>query len=84
LLPQLEALLPPDLAARLKEVQNDLFLDHPDQDFMKIYNGLDGTVLKALPIPRTIRVSRRKMRAFCSQEIDVKACENKEMLPEAC
>ncbi|KAH6717106.1 hypothetical protein BKA61DRAFT_718859 [Leptodontidium sp. MPI-SDFR-AT-0119] len=71
-LPQLEALLPPDLRVRLKEAQNDPFLDAPDQDNMKIYNGLDGTILKALPIPRTIRVSRRKMRAFCCQGIDVK------------
>jgi hypothetical protein len=81
-LPQLEALLPPNLVARLKEAQNDPFLDAPDQDLMKIYNGLDGTVMKALPIPRTIRVSRRKMRAFCTQGIEVKACENQEMLQE--
>jgi hypothetical protein len=73
-LPQLEALLPLDLRIRLKEAQNDSFLDAPDHDDMIIYNGLDGTILKALPIPRTIRVSRRKMRAFCSQGIDVKAC----------
>ncbi|KAH8587040.1 monooxygenase [Bisporella sp. PMI_857] len=71
-LPQFEALLPPDLRVKLKEEQNDPFLDAPDRDNMKIYNGLDGTVLKALPIPRTIRVSRRKMRAFCCQGIDVK------------
>lgn len=83
-LPQLETLLPPDLRLRLKEAQNDPFLDAPDQDDMRIYNGLDGTVLKSLPIPRTIRVSRRKMRAFCSQGIEVKACENREVLPKHC
>ncbi|KAE9368194.1 monooxygenase [Stipitochalara longipes BDJ] len=71
-LPQLEALLPPDLRVRLKEAQNDPFLDAPDKDGIPIYNGLDGTVLKAIPVPRTIRVSRRKLRAFCSQGIDVK------------
>lgn len=71
-LPQLEALLPPDLRVRLKEAQNDPFLDAEEQDEMRIYNGLDGTILKALPIPRTIRVSRRKLRSFCSQGIDVK------------
>lgn len=71
-LPQLEALLPPDLRIRLKETQNDPFLDAEEQDEMRIYNGLDGTILKALPIPRTIRVSRRKLRSFCSQGIDVK------------
>jgi hypothetical protein len=74
-LPQLEALLPPDLAVRLKEAQNDPFWEAPEKDTFKIYNGLDGEVLKALPLPRTIRVSRRKMRAFCSQGIDVKVCD---------
>jgi hypothetical protein len=79
-LPQLESLLPPDLKGRLKEAQNDPFLDAPDQDVMKVYNGLDGSLLKALPLPRTIRVSRRKLRTLCSQGIDVKVCENQEML----
>jgi hypothetical protein len=36
-----------------------------------IYSGLDGTVLKALPLPKTIRVSRRKIRALFNQGIDV-------------
>jgi hypothetical protein len=81
-LPLLEALLPPDLRVRLKEAQNDPFMVAKDQDEMRIYNGLDGTILKALPIPRTIRVSRRKMRAFCSQGIDVKACQTHEVLPK--
>jgi hypothetical protein len=70
-LPQLEALLPPDLKARLNEAQNDPFWDPPEQDFFKIYNGLDGSVLKELPIPKTVRFSRRKLRAFCSEGIDV-------------
>jgi hypothetical protein len=74
-LPQLESLLPPDLAARLKEAQNDPFWEAPEQDTMKIYSGLDGEILKALPIPRTVRVSRRKMRVLCSQGIDVKVCD---------
>jgi hypothetical protein len=69
---QLEALLPPRLKGRLKEAQNDPFWEAPDEDFFKLYNGLDRTVLKALPLPKTIRVSRRKMRAFCSQGIDMK------------
>jgi len=79
-LPQLESLLPPDLKERLKEAQNDPFLDPPDQDIMSIHNGLDGSILKALPIPRTIRVSRRKMRALCTQGIDVKVSANQGML----
>ena len=70
-LPLLENLLPADLAARLKEAQNDPFMVHPDKDTLPIYNGQTGEIMKALPVPRTIRVSRRKMRAFCSQGIEV-------------
>ncbi|MCJ1255548.1 hypothetical protein MMC24_003364 [Lignoscripta atroalba] len=70
-LPLLESLLPEDLTARLKEAYNDPFVETPLQDEIPIYNGLTGKIMKALPIPRTIRVSRRKMRAFCSQGIDV-------------
>ncbi len=73
-LPQLEALLPVDLKARLNEAQNDPFLDAPEQDTVKMWNCIDGSVLKELPIPRTIRVSRRKLRALCSEGIDVKVC----------
>lgn len=74
-LPQLEALLPPHLKARLKETQNDPFLDSPDEDEFRMYNGLDGTILRSLPLPKTIRVSRRKLRALASEGIDVQACE---------
>jgi hypothetical protein len=80
----LAALLPPDLRLRLHEAQNDLFLVPKDRDGIPIYNGLDGTVLKAIPAPRIIRVSRRKMRAFCTQGIDVKACKAKEVLSKHC
>jgi hypothetical protein len=71
-LPQLKVLLPPDLRVRLKEAQNDPFLDSKEDDVFPIYNGLDGTVLKAVPSPNIIRVSRRKIRALCSQDIDIK------------
>jgi hypothetical protein len=76
-LPQLEAPLPSELRARLKEAQNDPFWDAPEEDFFKLCDGLDGTVLKALPIPKTIRVSRRKMRALCSEGIDVQVRNRK-------
>lgn len=60
-LPQLDALLPSELKVRLKEAQNDPFWEASDQDFFKLYSGLDGNVLKALPLRNTIRVSRRKL-----------------------
>ncbi|KAI9796417.1 MAG: hypothetical protein M1833_006189 [Piccolia ochrophora] len=70
-LPLLESLLPDDLIPRLKEPQNDPFFDHKADDVMRIYNGETGDVLKEMPIGKSIRVSRRKLRAFCSQGIDV-------------
>jgi len=70
-LPLLTALLPDDLNARLNEAQNDPSLVAPLQDELPLINGLTGKVMKAVPIGRTIRVSRRKMRAFCTQGLDV-------------
>ncbi|KAI9807525.1 MAG: hypothetical protein M1825_005465 [Sarcosagium campestre] len=70
-LPALEGLLPDHLAARLKEAQNDPYFEHKDNDVLPIYNGKTGDVMKELPIGRTIRVSRRKMRTFCSQDITI-------------
>lgn len=70
-LPLLETLLPDDLLARLNEAQNDPSLEIVPHDEIPIINGLTGNVMKALPIPRNIRVSRRKMRAFCTQGLDV-------------
>jgi hypothetical protein len=70
-LPQLEALLPVDLKEQLLKVSVDPSLDAPDADTMRIWNGKDGGILKEIPIPRTIRFSRRKLREFCTQGIDV-------------
>ncbi|KAI9690268.1 MAG: hypothetical protein M1822_009229 [Bathelium mastoideum] len=71
-LPQLESLLSPELWARLKEAQNDPFMEAQEGDVMKVYNGLTGDVLAALPIQgKIIRVSRRKFRAFLAQGLNV-------------
>jgi len=76
-LPQLEGLLPSELKARMKEAMNDPHREPPEKDTIFMYNGLDGSVLKALPIPKIVRVSRRKMRALCKEDIDVKVFELK-------
>jgi hypothetical protein len=68
----LEKLLPPELVRTMNEAQNDPSWVPPETDVMRIYNGLDGSIMKEMPIPRTVRVSRRKMRAHCSRGIDVK------------
>lgn len=73
-LPQLDALLPPDLRPRLKETFNDPFTEVPERDEMMMFDGVTGKLLISIPISKTIRVSRRKLRAFCTQGIDVKVC----------
>lgn len=70
-LPQLEALLPDHLVARLDEAKNDPNYATREKDVMPIMNGETGELMREIPIPRAIRVSRRKLRAFCSQEINV-------------
>ncbi|MCJ1477622.1 hypothetical protein MMC13_006295 [Lambiella insularis] len=70
-LSMMEKLLPADLHARLKEAQTDPFLEAPEHDNLPVYDGLTGEVMRTLAVPRTIRVSRRKLRAFCSQGIEV-------------
>lgn len=72
-IPMLKNLLPEDLFARLNEAQNDPSLKPQPQDVFRMYDGRSGEILKELPVPGMIRVSRRKMRAFCSQRIDVQA-----------
>lgn len=71
-LPQLEGLLPTELKDQLKQVSVDPFLDAPDSNSIRIWNGKDGGILKEIPGPRTLRFSRRKLREFCTQGIDIK------------
>lgn len=70
-LPLLENLLPDGLRHRLKEIQADPSYDPPDDEVLKIYNGLNGELLTELHMPKVMRVSRRKTRAFLCQGIEV-------------
>lgn len=81
-LPMMENLLPDDLTARLKEAQTDPSLDAPEKDSLPIYNGLTGEIMRSIPVPRNIRVSRRKLRAFCSQGIDVHVSDGIILAPD--
>lgn len=74
-IPLLESLLPEHLRARWNEAYVDPSMDftRPENTRMRIYNGLNGEVLKDIPLPgKLVRVSRRKLRAFLAQEVDVK------------
>ena len=66
----LQELLPPDLWARISEAQSDPSLPAAE-DLVPMVNGLNGNLIKYIPTPKAIRVSRRKMRAFCSQGLDI-------------
>ena len=71
-LPQLESLLSPELWARLNQAQNDPFAEAQEGDVMKVFNGLTGDVLAAIPIQGKIRrVSRRKFRAFLAEGLEI-------------
>ncbi|KAI9809365.1 MAG: hypothetical protein M1827_006877 [Pycnora praestabilis] len=70
-LPLLEHILPDDLRPRLQSTQNDPFYNTPEWDIIPIYNGETGECMKEIPLPRTIRCSRRKLRALCAEGIDV-------------
>lgn len=74
-LPLLESLLPPNLAPRICEAYVDSSLDwsQPPLDRMRMYNGLTGEIMKDIPIKgQIVRVSRRKLRMFLTEGVDVK------------
>ena len=75
-LPLLEELLPPHLAKRIPtDGAVDGFLDYtePPNNGAYIFDGVTGEILKDLTVTgRMVRVSRRKIRALCREEIDVK------------
>jgi hypothetical protein len=70
--PMLAAVLPDDLVARLKEPQNDPHREPSDAEHFKTVDASRGEVMRDIPAPGLSRVSRRRMRAFCAQDIGVK------------
>lgn len=76
-LPLLADLLPAGLLTRLaKEATVDPSLDYktPPTNGSRIYDGLTGKVVKELSSESVLlRVSRRKLRTFCTEGIDIKS-----------
>jgi 2-polyprenyl-6-methoxyphenol hydroxylase-like FAD-dependent oxidoreductase len=75
-LPLLESLLPPHLAKRIPtDGSVDGFLDYsePPNNGAYIFDGVTGEVLKDLTVDgRIVRVSRRRIRALCREDVEVK------------
>lgn len=72
----LDALLPADLLARIPEAQVDPSFNSTNAEGYTVpfYNGKTGDHIVELPMKNSVRVSRRKMRALCSEGIDIQVC----------
>lgn len=73
----LTSLLPAELAEKIHETYVDPSLDwsQPPLDRMRMYNGLTGEIMKDIAVKgKIVRVSRRKLREFLAQGVDVKVC----------
>ena len=75
-LPLLEQILPADLWEGFREAQTDPHYEAPEAGVVPIYNGLTGDLIKNVPIPKTIRYSRRKMRANLTKGVNIKVTSN--------
>ncbi len=74
-LPLLEGLLPAQIAVRIATdgaVDPSLKYDEPPNNGAYIFDGVSGDILKDLNVSgRIVRVSRQKLRALCSEGINV-------------
>ena len=72
--PFLGNLLPENLLACLSEAQVDPSFDSNEAGGYSVpfYNGKTGEHITDIPMKNAVRVSRRKMRALCSRELDIK------------
>jgi hypothetical protein len=70
-MPLVQKLLPSDLYSRMPEATADPFHNGDPNEAIPIFNSATGDLLKSIPVSGIKRVTRRKMRALCSQGIDV-------------
>ncbi|CZR51460.1 related to monooxygenase [Phialocephala subalpina] len=70
-IPILEKLLPAELFNRLSETQCDPTHDRGAEETIELRNSETGEELKSIPTPNMKRVSRKKLRSFCAEGIDV-------------
>jgi hypothetical protein len=71
--PLLKELLPGHLLGKIGEAQVDPTYDtsNPKGYAVPFYNGKTGDHIVDIPMINAIRVSRRKMRALCSEGINI-------------
>ncbi len=75
-LPLVKRLLPPHLAARLKErasIDPSLDFDAYPSNTLRFYDADEGPVIAEVPIKDgSIRVARKRLRALCADGVDIK------------
>ncbi len=73
-LPLLRDCLPDSIYDRLQSAANDPSYTPTDPGFLPTWNGQTGELLKNVPLLRMYRVSRRKFRNLCAEDISVEVC----------
>lgn len=70
----LKDVLPQTLFDRVYTAANDPYfsLNPPDPGVLPTWNGATGEHIKDIPLLRMIRCSRRKLRALCAENLEVK------------
>lgn len=66
----LDECLSDELARLVETTQVDSYISSAD-DFMPIYNGESGELMKSVPAPYNIRLQRRKFLRLISTGIDI-------------
>ena len=67
----LEEIFTAEKFARLHTAAVDPYHEPMDPSFLPTFNGATGELLKNVPLPRMVRISRRRFRAFCAEGIKV-------------
>ncbi|KAK6365362.1 hypothetical protein LTS17_011334 [Exophiala oligosperma] len=70
-LPMLADCLPKELFDRIYTAAVDPNFEPPDPGVLPTYNGQTGELMKNIPLLRMYRVSRRRFRKLCSEDIDI-------------
>lgn len=63
--------LPKELFDRIYTAAVDPNFEPPDPGVLPTYNGQTGELMKNIPLLRMYRVSRRRFRKLCSEDIDI-------------
>lgn len=70
-LPMVQEILPQSLWTSLHTAAVDPNYESPDEAFLPTLNGATGELIKNIPLVKFVRVSRRRFRALCAENVDI-------------